>query len=105
MAAAAEQRALGARLDDDVADEPREPDVVRPDGEQHEIELALGIEAARPVERIAQLADLRACRVGTGRGRARAWAFDNALAGEKARIDGRAGAGQRQIGDGEMRTL
>ncbi len=105
MAAAAEQRALGARLDDDVADEPREPDVVGPDGEQHEVELALGIGAACPGQGIAQLGHLRACGVGTGRGRTRAGAFDNALAAEKACADGRAGAGERQVGDGDMRAL
>ena len=38
MAAAAEQQPLGARLDDDVGDQPGELDVVGADGEQHEIE-------------------------------------------------------------------
>src|SRR5215470_5530876 len=105
MAAAAEQRALGARLDDDVADEAREANVVRPDREQHQIELALGIGGARPRERAGELGELRARRVGAARIRARAGAFDDLLAAKKASADGRARAGERQIGDGDVRAL
>src|SRR5438093_5214233 len=105
MAAAAEQRALGARLDDDVANETREANVVRPDREQHQIELALGIGGARAGERAVELGELRARCIGTVRIRARARAFDDALAAEKARADGRARAGERQIRDRDVRVL
>ena len=46
-AATPQQGAFGRRFDDDVGDQAGEVDVVRTDRQQHEIELAVGLFAAR----------------------------------------------------------
>ena len=79
-AAAIEQAAFGARLDDDVGDQPGKEDVVGPDGEQHQVEAAVGALAARGRQEVGQLGDLGARRSRTGCAGARARALACALA-------------------------
>ena len=101
VAAAAEQAPLGARFDDDVGDQPGELDVVGADGEQHEVEGAVGALLARGRERLGQRRDLRAATSSSRRAGAGARAFADALRAEEAGCDGRAGAGERNEGDGD----
>jgi hypothetical protein len=61
-AAAVEQAAFGSRLEHDIGDEPGEKDVVGADGEQHQIELAIRLVAARCRQQLRQLGDLSAHR-------------------------------------------
>src|SRR5262249_17649001 len=95
-AAAAEQAALGARLGDDVGDQAREQNVVGADGEQHQVEIALGTLASGRRQQVGELGDLGAYRSGAGRAGARARAFARPLAPEESGIDGGARAAQRE---------
>ena len=103
LAALIEQRALDAGADDDVGDEAGELDVVGADREQHEVELAARAMCLRALlERVLQLLDLRRHRAGAAAGRR---AFAGALRAEQAALDRRAGAGERQEGDGRPLVL
>ncbi len=104
-AAAPEQRALGRAVDDDVGDEAGEVDVVGADRQQDEVELARRLPAFRRGKRIAQFGELRIDGAGARHRVAGEQALSRFLRAEQAIIDGGAGAGQRQVGDGDMRIL
>ncbi len=104
-AAAIEQAAFGSRLDHDIGDEPGEKDVVGADGEQHQIEAAVGLMAAGRRQELRQRGDLGANRPRTGSARARARALARPLVVEESGIDGCARAAERKKRDGEMRVL
>src|SRR5690349_19778846 len=104
-AVAMKQIAFGSRLDHDIGDEPGEEDVVGADGEQHQIEAAVGLTAAGRRQELRQLGDLAANRPRTDGAGARAWAFARALVVEEAGIDGGARAAERNERHGEMRIL
>src|SRR5262249_47458580 len=105
MAAAAEQSALRPRLDDDVTNESRKPDVIGADREQHEIEGTVGATGAGLGQGICEGGDLRPHRARTGCRRAGARAFGDALATEETGADGRARAGEGQECYGEVRAF
>ena len=67
-----------------------------------EIERAVGIALARLGKRVAQLRDLRGHGAGAAAGQR---AFARALRVEQAHVDGRAGAGERDEGHGDLRVL
>ena len=104
MPALRKHAAFVRRVDDDVGDEAGEVDVVRADGQEHEVEPAVGLGALRAGEEVVQLRHLggRCARAG---GAAAAIELARALAVEQADVDGRAGAGERQEGHGEVRVL
>ena len=104
-AAAPEQVSFGARLDDDVGDQPGEQNIVGSDGQQHEIETAVGAVATRHSQDVLQLGDLGAGGSRTCRPAARIWAFARPLTVEKADIDGGARAAERNESHGEVRIL
>ena len=105
VAGAAQQGALGSRLDHHVGDQPGEQDVVGADGEQDQVEAAVGAVAAGDGQVVLQLGDLRANRPGTRRVGSRHRTLAGALAVEKAAADGGAGAAQRNEGDRQMMVL
>ena len=103
-AAAAQQQAFRGRFHDHVGDERRKFHVVRSDGEQQQIELAIRLLPARRGEYGAQRAELardRTVAAGHRRGRA----FVSLLAVEQAGVDGGAGAGERNERHREVRVL
>src|SRR5436190_14870725 len=104
-AVAMKQAAFASRLDHDIGDEPGEKDVVGSDGEQHQIEAAVGLMAAGRRQELRQLGDLGANRPRTGGAGARARAFARPLVVEEPGIDGGARAAERNERDGEMRIL
>src|SRR4029078_1334022 len=59
VTAAAKQNPLGARFDDDVRPQAGKPDIGGANGEQHQIESAVGMIFSRRIQSIAQLRDLR----------------------------------------------
>src|SRR5262249_59473960 len=61
-ATAIEQATFRSGLEHDIGDEPGEIDVVGADGEQHEIEAAIGLMTARRRQQLRQLGDLSANR-------------------------------------------
>ena len=102
-AGAAEQRPFGAGLDHDVGDQPGKADVVRPDGQEYEIEAARRRSAPGASQQRAQLGQLRRHR---GRaGRVAAVELATALRVEQTAIDGGAGAGERQERHRDVRSL
>src|SRR5262249_15022002 len=75
------------------------------DCEQHQIETALGLVAARRRQELRQFGDLGANRSRTGRGGARARTLARALAVEESGVDGGARAAERNERDGDTRIL
>src|SRR5207244_11449266 len=75
------------------------------DRQQHEVERALGLAAPGRGERLAQFGELAVHRALTGIVRFRWRALAKALRAEQAIVDGGAGAGERQIGDRDVRIL
>ena len=105
VAAAPEQQPLGGRLDDDVGDKTREQDVVGADGEQDEVEAAVGAVPMREREQLGQFGDLGAYASRAGGVGARTRAFAAGLGAKEAARDGRARAGQRHERHGETGIL
>jgi hypothetical protein len=103
-AAAPEHSPIGRRFDDDIGDQPGKQDVVGADGEQHEIEIAALPGAPRGREIALQLRDLRRHRARTVLVR-RAIELARALRAEHAGLDRRAGTGERQESDGDVRAF
>ncbi len=83
-------------------DERREPDVVRADGQQDQVELAVGPVLLRQRQRVLQPRKLRRAARGAGAG---IGTFADPLRVEKSEIDRRPGAGERKEGHGDVRIF
>src|SRR5262249_61040589 len=93
-----------ARVDHHSGDEPREIDVVGSDGEQHQIEAAIRLVAARRRQELGQFGDLGAYRPRAGRAGAWARALARPLVVEESGVEGGARAAGRKERDGGMRA-